>query len=40
VALVLAGVLFGLGAARGWRLALFAPLWVAALGIFQAREKT
>jgi len=35
-----AGVLFGIGAPRGWRLVLFPPLWIAALGIFQARAKT
>lgn len=28
------------GADRWLRLALFAPLWAAALGIFQATEKT
>jgi hypothetical protein len=28
------------GAPRAWRLGLFFPLWAAALGYFQAREKT
>jgi hypothetical protein len=28
------------GAGRAWRLALFVPLWVAGLGLFQARERT
>jgi hypothetical protein len=37
---LLAAVLFGLGAPRGWRLVLFPPLWVGLLGVFQAREKT
>jgi hypothetical protein len=39
-ALALGVALFGLGASRAWRLVVFAPLWVAALGFFQAREKT
>ncbi|HMG18712.1 MAG TPA: hypothetical protein VK573_08310 [Gemmatimonadales bacterium] len=39
-ALVLGGVLFGLGAPAIWRLVLFPPIWVAALGFFQARDKT
>ena len=37
---LLAGVLFGVGAPRAWRLVLFLPLWIAALGIFQARAGT
>ena len=28
------------GAARAWRLALVVPLWMAGLGLFQAREGT
>lgn len=28
------------GADRRWRLLVFLPLWIAALGVFQAREKT
>lgn len=27
-------------AGRGWRIGLFVPLWLGALGLFQAREKT
>jgi hypothetical protein len=27
-------------ASRGWRVVLFVPLWLAALGVFQARDKT
>jgi len=33
-------LLFVSGAGRGWRLALFVPLWIGALGIFQALDKT
>jgi hypothetical protein len=33
-------LLFGLGADRGWRAALFLPFWIAALGLLQARERT
>jgi hypothetical protein len=44
VALVLAvaaGILLATtGATRAWRLVLFVPLWSAALGFFQYREKT
>ena len=39
-AALVAGVLFGLGAPRSWRLILVAPLWIAGLGFFQARDKT
>ena len=28
------------GAPRAWRIGLFFPFWMGALGIFQAREKT
>ncbi len=28
------------GAQRWWRVALFIPFWMGALGLFQAREKT
>lgn len=28
------------GADKRWRLAVFLPLWIAALGVLQAREKT
>ena len=39
------GVLIALGmiaagASRAWRIGLFFPLWMGALGFFQAREKT
>jgi hypothetical protein len=37
---LLAGVLFGLGAPRAWRLVLFPLLWIAGLGVFQARDET
>lgn len=40
VAVLLGALLFVVGAARGWRLALFVPLWIGALGVFQARDKT
>jgi len=37
----LVSVLFVLdGAARGWRLSLFLPWWMSALGILQARART
>lgn len=40
-----ASVLFAIaltvgGADRRWRLVVFLPLWIAALGVFQAKEKT
>ena len=34
LALILAGV------NRWWRITLFIPFWMGALGVFQAREKT
>ncbi len=34
-----AGLLEG-GAGRWWRLSAFVPLWIGALGIFQARAET
>jgi hypothetical protein len=40
VALLLAGVLLITAVARPWRLVVFAPLWVGAIGLFQAYEKT
>jgi hypothetical protein len=40
VAVLLGVLLFVIGAARGWRLALFVPLWIGALCIFQALDKT
>ena len=36
----LAFVLVVFGAARWWRLLVFFPLWMAGLGLLQAREKT
>jgi hypothetical protein len=32
--------LIAVGANRWWRIILFLPLWMGALGFFQAREKT
>jgi hypothetical protein len=40
VAVVLGIALLATGAARPWRLALFLPLWLAALGFFQAWGRT
>lgn len=40
VGLVLAVALWALGVSRTWRLVVFAPLWIGALGVFQARAKT
>ncbi len=40
VAVILAIALVVTGAPRPWRLALFLPLWPAALGFFQAWGKT
>ncbi len=40
VAVVAGAALVGTGAARGFRLWLLLPLWVAALGVFQARGGT
>jgi hypothetical protein len=37
---LLAAALVVGGADRRWRLVVFLPLWLAALGIFQATEKT
>jgi len=39
-AVLLAVLVFALDAGRAWRVALFVPLWIAALGIFQALDKT
>jgi hypothetical protein len=33
-------VLCATGANRLWRLALFLPSWIAAIGVYQARGKT
>lgn len=40
IALALLAILLVIEAPRLWRLALLAPLWMAALGFLQAREKT
>jgi hypothetical protein len=40
VAVMVGAVVFAVGADRGWRLAVFVPLWIAGLGVFQARDKT
>jgi hypothetical protein len=40
VAVAVAFVLVSFGAARWWRLVLFFPLWMAGLGLLQAREQT
>jgi len=39
-AVLLGGMLLTLGAPHAWRVALFVPLWIGALGVFQARDKT
>lgn len=38
--LVAATALVSSGVGRVWRLGLFLPFWMGALGLFQAREKT
>ncbi len=38
--LALAVMLIHADVARGWRMLLVIPLWAAALGFFQARERT
>jgi len=40
VGVVLAVLLVGTGARVVWRLPLFLPLWIGALGLLQARDKT
>jgi hypothetical protein len=40
VGAVIAALLIAIGAPRMWRLPLFFVFYVAALGIFQARDKT
>jgi hypothetical protein len=37
---LLAATLLVMSVGRPWRLVVFVPLWMGALGIFQAREKT
>jgi hypothetical protein len=39
-AFILAMALLMLGVPRGWRVVVFVPLWIGALGVFQARAKT
>jgi len=39
-AVLLGGMLLTLGAPHVWRVVLFVPLWIGALGVFQARDKT
>ncbi|MGE3490136.1 MAG: hypothetical protein AB7N29_09030 [Vicinamibacterales bacterium] len=39
-AALLGFVLVGYEASRWWRLLIFLPLWMAGLGLLQAREKT
>lgn len=38
--ILIAVVLMLTGVHRVWRVALFLPFWMGALGMFQAREKT
>ena len=40
VGVVIAVLLIGIRAPLAWRLPLFFPFWVGALGVFQARDKT
>ena len=40
VGAAIALALLATGAARPWRIALFLPFWIGALGLLQAREKT
>jgi len=37
---ILAAILLIMSVARPWRLVVFAPLWIGAIGVFQARAKT
>ncbi len=39
-AAVLGALLVGVRAPRIWRITVFLPLWIAVLGVFQARDKT
>jgi hypothetical protein len=39
-AVLLGAALMGLGAPRVARVTVFLPLWIAGLGVFQARDKT
>jgi hypothetical protein len=40
LSVVLFAALYALGTGRGWRVLLFAPLFIAGLGLFQAMDKT
>jgi len=40
VAVGMTAVLIAVGAPRVARLTVFLPLWIAGLGVFQARDKT
>jgi len=40
ISAVLLGALLLLGLGRWWRFVLLVPLWGAAIGVFQAAEKT
>ena len=40
MAVVSAFILFTTAAPKPWRLGLFLPIWLGALGVFQARDKT
>jgi hypothetical protein len=40
VGVLLAATLLVMSVARPWRIAVFVPLWIGSIGIFQAREKT
>jgi len=40
VAALAAVILFAAGAPKPWRLGLFLPIWLGAVGVFQARDKT
>jgi hypothetical protein len=40
IGVVLAAVLLSTGAARAWRLVVLLPLWSAAVGFVQVRDKT
>jgi|HubBroStandDraft_6_1064221.scaffolds.fasta_scaffold47454_2 hypothetical protein len=37
---ILAAILLIMAVSRPWRLVVFFPLWIGAIGVFQAREKT
>ena len=37
---ILGSLLIATGVSGAWRVSLFLPLWIGALGVFQARAKT